>query len=582
MAERTARTEIINLGNELITGKKSDNRGRLIEPTAEVIPISNNIKLTLDGDVGAINFSVNAKYQEATQEEDVAYFLLEVFDADTNNLIGEYKKSTKDVPVQYNEYVFPLHVDFDVEKFRDKTIKLRAHLKCWLETSGWTPRGGGEESVSDEDFVNITLEVPEITAPKQNPIVHFNVIGRALRKGEKEEDYARQDNGKEYRVITTITNSTANKITYGELDFYENNNLLSDLSRGIKEIQIGHVYPVTLKFTKSWDWYKTEKDGKLTITDVAERQFVYKLDYYLKDKYGYDWEDVIDKPLSSVKIVISVSNYRVDSVKVYNDSFDAEYWADIASLVLEVDIILASAGVGYLIEKVFGTLIGAAAGAGADLLGLRIGDNIAKLATGKTVKEWAQELRIKLKEIINDPPKFDRHYRQVAPTKRFKLKRLYFKNKREKLWYALIKSHSLIIPTIDAALTASNRAWSAELKKDKLAAKKQKKAFNKSKENLEKNLQALSRHVAALAGVWTKLKVNKAEFIALKQVIRRDGLPTTIKLQMKKKGFSDKKLKRLESAILMQSANKLDAASAYRNYSKSLQKLAASLKEWII
>ncbi len=582
MAERTTRTEIINLGNEIITGKKSDSGGRLIEPTAEVIPISNNIKLTLDGDVGAVSFSVNAKYQEATQEEDVAYFLLEVFDADSNNLLGKQKINSQDVPAKYNEFVAPLSVNIDVEKLRDKTIKLRAHLKCWLETSSWTPRGGGEESVSDEDFVNITLEVPQIKEPKQNLIVHFNVIGRALRKGEKEEDHARQDNGKEYRVITTITNSTGNKITYGELDFYENSNLLSDLSRGIKGIQIGQVYPVTLKFTKSWDWYKTEKDGKLTITDVAERQFIYKLDYYLKDKYGYDWEDVIDKPLSSVKIVVSVPNYKADSVKVHNDSFDAEYWADFASLVLEVEIILASAGVGYLIEKVFGTLIGAAAGAGADLLGLRIGDNIAKLATGKTVKEWAQELRIKLKEIINDPPKFDRHYRQVAPTKRFKFRRLYFKNKREKRWYELIKSHSLVIHTIGAALTASNRAWSAELKKDKLAAKKQKKVFNKFKGNLEKNLQALSRHVAALAEVWTKFKVNKTELIALKQVIRRDGLPTTIKLQMKKKGFSDKKLKRLESAILMQSVNKLGAASTYRSYSKSLQKLAASLREWTI
>ncbi len=77
MAERTTRTEIINLGNEFITGKKSDKYGRLIEPTAEVIPISNNITLTLDGDVGEVNFSANAKYQEATQEEDVAHFLLE-------------------------------------------------------------------------------------------------------------------------------------------------------------------------------------------------------------------------------------------------------------------------------------------------------------------------------------------------------------------------------------------------------------------------------------------------------------------------------------------------------------------------
>ena len=580
MADRTTRTKEIFLGDELVTGKRTNSQNRLIEPTAEVKIINKSIEISFEKDVDKIKFTANIKYQEATQKEDIAYFLLEVFD-NKNNLLSSAQTNSKETFARENKLEGQLSLETDLAKWSGKTVQLRAYLKCWLEESSWKPRGGGTETISAEDFVNITLEVPEIKKPKQSPIISFTVVGRALRKGEKEKDYAQQDNGKDYSVITLIHNTTGNKITYGELDFYENNNMLSNLSRGIKEIEIGSVYPTTLKFVKSWKWYKIEKDGRLTIIDNSSKMFFYKLDFYLKDEYGYEWRNNLDKPTNKLRINISTPKYKVDSVEVYNSSFDAEYWADIASLILELEVIFGSAGIGYLVGKAFGPIAGAIAGGSTGALGLRIGDNISKLLTGKTVKEWAQELRVNLKKIIDDPPKFDKNYKQITRVKQLKLLRARPKDKYGKMWHDIIKSHLFAISNMRAVLTASDRAWSAKLKNDEPLAKKQRAAFGKFKNSLVKELYNLSQNTIKLSKIWAKLKVDSAKLTDLKQAIKRGDL-NVIKQQIKKKGISNKKLKELEQLISTQSINKLDAVKAYSNYSKSLKKLATSIERWTI
>ncbi len=577
MAERTTRTKQISLGNEIISGKKSDSRGRLVEPTAEVIPISYGIKITLDGDVGDVNFTANGNYQEATQQEDVAHFLLEVSDAASNKLIGKDEKNSKDRPVRYDEFETQLGVKLNLKNFEGKTIKLRAHLKCWLEESGWTPRGGGKETVSDEDFVDITLDVPKIKEPKQNPIISLNVVGRGLAKGEVPKDYEQQDIGKEYRVTTLLHNTTGNKLTYGELDLFENNNKITPNLPFVE--MAGSVQPITVKRSQDWNWYETETDGKLTVVDKKYREFIYKLIYYLRDEYGFEFRDTIDKPLKKLKIVINIPQYKLDAVEVYNWSFDEEENAKWAELALAVALALLGVGVAWpalIIKSIIG---GAAAGAG-----LGVGGTITTWFAGKTVNELAQELRVKLKKLIDDPPKFDKQYKTLANLKIKTVQLPKPKTKHEKVLCSMMRSKAAVSSNIEATIITSSRVWSAELKGNKAAVRKQKQAFRKYKNNLVTELEILAKHYAELSKTWRDLniKFNLAELIAFKNAVKIRGLPHEIVIALREKGASDSTITKFKKLTLRLRTDQFDIPKAYQNYSKNLQKLAKSTMGWMI
>ena len=575
MAKRTTRTEQINLGNELITSKKTDSRGRLIEPTAEVIPISDNIKLTLDGDVGAADFAVNAKYQEATQKEDAAYFLLEISDANNNKLIGKDLKNSEDKPARYQEFETLLDVKVGLENYAGKTLKLRAHLKCWLEESEWTPRGGGEEKVSDEKFIDITLVVPEIRPPQQDPIVSLNVVGRGLAEGEEPKNYEQHDIGKEYRIVSLVRNATGNKLIYGELELYENNNRATP-DPPFKEMA-GGVQPITIKRSQDWSWYKIEEDGRLTITDKKDRNFIYKLVYYLRDEYGFDFRNTIDKPLEKVKIVISIPQYKSDAVEVYNWSFDEERnakWAELALALALAALGVATAWPGLVIASV---IKGGAAGAG-----FGIGGAIATWFAGKTVSELAQELRAKLKKLIDDPPRFDKNYKKVIKISRKAMAFPKTTDRVKRNIHNIINSKMNICSEIDALLTTASRAWSAHHAKNSAVFKKQTVALKRFEVKLNKDIVHLANSFDSLSQYWKNLhiRISKPQLIAFKKYVAQKGLPKEAKLLLKKFGSSNKEIANIKNIVLNLSANKLDVAEYCYEYSRYLRKLAKSILEF--
>jgi hypothetical protein len=580
MAERTTRTKEIVLGDEVITGKRSDSRGKLIEPTAYITVQNKDVNLVLEKDVGKIKPTVNITYREATEQEDVAHFLLEILDS-KGKVIKEAEITSKELRARFDKLDGQLSVELDVEPWSDKTIHLKTHLRCWLEESGWTPRGGGKETVSDEDFVNITLDVPKIKEPKQSPIVSLNVIGRGLRKGETQPNYEQQDIGKEYRIVTLVHNTTGNTLNYGELDIYENNETARELSQGIKETNSNGIYSTTIKRVKSWQWKRVKADGRITLIDVNGRFFSYKLKYYLRDDFGFDYKGTIN-PSSKTEILVSVPRYKIDAVGVYNDSFDAESEAEFWSLVLDAVVILGTAGVGLVVGRILGGIAGAAAGAGSSFLGMRLSDTIAKLATGKTVKELTQELRAELMNLINDPPKFDKNYKRVAAIKPRKVRLRKPRDKYDRLVYNVAKSSLCAAANLKNLRITVGRAWSAAFKKDKTILKKQKSALRKFRNKFARDLKLRAKVYSELAELWkkSKIKINRAEFLAFKDRVRRAGLPSDIKVQLRKRGFSAQRIKKVERLISSLRVGQLGFAKTYKLYSNRLEGLAGSIKDF--
>src|SRR3989344_6515073 len=122
MADRTTRTKEIFLGDELVTGKRTNSQNRLIEPTAEVKIINKSIEISFEKDVDKIKFTANIKYQEATQKEDIAYFLLEVFD-NKNNLLSSAQTNSKETFARENKLEGQLSLETDLAKWSGKTVQ---------------------------------------------------------------------------------------------------------------------------------------------------------------------------------------------------------------------------------------------------------------------------------------------------------------------------------------------------------------------------------------------------------------------------------------------------------------------------
>lgn len=590
MPNRTTRTEIIFLGEEIITGK-TRKKGMITDPIAKINLVEKNVRRWLENDVDKVAFTVDAKYEEATMKEDVPHFLLEIFGSD-NVVIGSKEWfPSKDFYRVYDDYSLTISVVVDVENWRAQTINLRAHLKCWLEESPWFETNTRTTTItaSAEDYVNIKLVVPEVREPGPNPPgITFKVFGRALGSNETPKDYQQQYIGKDYEINTFIVNNTYNELMYGQLDVYENGARERDISPSWRRIVPGEVFNYTDTLAKFWTWYDdTSSDGRIHIVDTRNRIFVYKLKYCLTDEYGFLYQDTIDEPLKKLKIVISLPQYKLDAVQTYNWSFSEEETGNWAGLILSLDLCLLAAWIAWPAEGAVGAggAVGGAATSSGDVwaaLGLSISGAITTWYAGKTISELAQDVRTAAKNLIDDPPKFDKNYKQIIKLKIKKLSLPKPKTAHEKIISCIAKLKSSVSSDVEALIITSSRVWSAELKKNKTTTKKQKAALRKFRSKVQRELRQLANKYIILSKLWSKSKIrfNYAAIMAFKQRVKRKGLPKEIKVQLRKRGFSTKRTAEIQKTISNLAVEQLNIVKTYSGYSKSLRKLAKSIGEF--
>lgn len=577
MAERTTHTESIVLGTELITGKKSDVHGRLSEPVAKIDLIKKNITISPEGDVGKIVFLANIKYQEATEKEDVPNFSLEIFEGD--KLLGkENWRAPEDTFVKYDEYATSISVTVDLEKLRGKTISLRANLRCWLEESSWTPKGGGEETVSAEDKVNLSLIIPIIKDPGPNPlIVSFSVVGRGLYEDEEPKNYEQQNIGKEYNPIVSVMNYTNNLIKYGDFTIYEDNTAVLNFGLGKDKVKPGGSTDIIQYFCKVWTWYTTRSDGKLSVSDKADRKFIYELHYCLLDEYGWEYGGTVDSPKKKLTIVVSVPEYKLAALDVYNDSFDVEDasgWVELAGAA--ATCAAAGMAMGSVVAPGVGTALGGIIGFLAGFISAALFYKISS----ESIEKAARELRVEMKKLVDDPPTFDKNYKKLIVIKPKKVKLPKPKNKHEKIIFEIANLNTSIVANSKAMRKTASRIWTAKLKKDKVILKKQTKAFRKYQATLRRNLKSLADRYVKIAAEFKKAKceIKRKDAIVLRDKIATEGLPKEVKKELRKKGFSRKRINILENRLKTLDLRNLKPAETYLRFSRDLLNLRKALK----
>lgn len=576
MVTRVTHTETVYLGEEIITGKRFDERGRLVDPIARINLPNRRLTIYPKKDTGAVILQVKIKYQEATEKEDTPHFELEILGED-EALVGRYSKSpSEDVFAKCTEYEETIDALIDLGALSESRDSLRAILRCWLEESSWTPRGDqGDRTVFAENYVDLTFVIPEINEPGPNPpSIAFNVIGRALYVDETPKDYEQQYTDRNYKINALVINNTNNILSEGALTVYENDMSLQNLEEfsWTQEIPAGESASfIKNDIVKSWTpWYELLPNNRLRVIE-SQRTFIYKLSYSLRDECGFEYHGVVSTPLRKLKIVVSIPPDKLDAVQVYNWTFDVEAGMDvvasIGALALDIGITVLTLG----LNKAIIALTGATTGLSTYAL--------FEWIDAKTVEESAAKLRGSMLEWIADPPNLDKNYRKLAIPKPVKVKTPTSKSKCKMRFYNIACLNLSTATNLKVLCTTMSRAWTAKVKQDIATFRKQNNALKKYKRKLVKDFVSLANNYKNLALEWkkTKIKLRPTDIIWLQQQTKKKEFFDAVRKSLKRKGIADAGIDNLKRKILKIDLSNLDPAKNYIKFSKSLLKFSKSL-----